>query len=126
MKIKYKKTGEIFDIKLFEINNKYLMDREVSGIYGKPITLETLTENFEDYDESEEYYYISDIGSILKTTFDKNYKPDVFRKSIGNYFATEEDAEKAIKKLKNKVYKSKKYPSLNWDCATQSFVDYER
>ena len=123
MKIKYKKTGEIFDIKLFEVNNKFLIDREISAVYGKPITIEVLKDDFEDYNESEEYYYISDNGYILKTTFDKSYKPDVFRKSVGNYFATYEDAEAEIKKMKNKVQKSKKYPSVNWDCATQSFIE---
>ena len=53
----------------------------------------------EDYEKPKKYWFVSDTGEI-------RYEPDVcdnadeFSKEIGNYFRTEEEAEKAVKKLK--------------------------
>ena len=66
-------------------------------------TLKELNEKFEDYEEPEEYWYVSCDGRALKATTDEddyNEKHNSGHKSIGNYFETKEEAEKAVEKLK--------------------------
>lgn len=65
--------------------------------------LSELCENWEDYEEPKEYWYVSCDGRVLKATTDD----DVYNKehnsghvSIGNYFGTKEEAELAVEELK--------------------------
>ena len=46
-----------------------------------------------------EYWYI-DYGGRIKAINDANDEEDLARKEIGNHFETEEEAEKAVEKLK--------------------------
>ena len=68
---------------------------------------EFLEAGWEDYEEPETYYYISDCGNIESLTNDhgNNLPKEIWdkaikrRKQICNYFETKEEAEKAVKKL---------------------------
>ena len=88
MKLRNKKTGEITEANDWNIIQEY-------------DSLAKLNEEWEDYEEPKEYWYIDADGSIIQ-----NYKPDFINhlldglKSIGNYFETKEEAEKAVEKLK--------------------------
>lgn len=62
-------------------------------------SLAELNEEWEDYQESKKYWFITDCGEV---EIDNNDGVDIDkqRKSIGNYFETKEEAEKAVEKLK--------------------------
>ena len=108
MKLRNKKTGEIVflenarvkssnqyfsgSIVLTLVNEKSLYNMEYS-------TLESITEEWEDYEEPKDYWYIADTCHILNHLGDGDTW-DIFRKETGNYFETKEEAEKAVEKLK--------------------------
>ena len=85
MKLRNKKTGEINlgDLHLDDFNS-----------------LAELNAEWEDYETKE--YWVIDWGcrDRLNTFTENNDDIDTFNKSIGNYFETREEAEKAIEKLK--------------------------
>ena len=89
MKLKNKKTGEIREIKEILIDGMFKVN-----------SLAELNAEWEDYEESKEYWYIEADGSIIQ-----NHKPTYINhlldglKSIGNYFETKEEAEKAVERL---------------------------
>jgi hypothetical protein len=106
MKLQNKKTGEI---KRVEFLADYQTDdgteigfrvADSLDVYSYN-SLAELNEEWEDYEEPKEYWYIEADGSIIQ-----NHKPTYINhlldglKSIGNYFETEEEAEKAVEKLK--------------------------
>ena len=104
MKLQNKKTGEIGVLNVS--NNKYyviayglpLCGNSVLGEYD---TLDALMQEWEDYEEPKEYYWIDSITSTLQCAkIGSGGKYEEFRKSIGNYFETKEEAEKAVEKLK--------------------------
>ena len=106
MKLRNKKTGEIVDfasvyreydgandIGLVEIGH----ERGATIPIYSYRSLAELNEEWEDYKEPKEYWYIyadkpqrADCGDILEEDF----------KAIGNYFSTKEEAQKAVEKLK--------------------------
>ena len=112
MKLKNKKTGEIKDVESLG-HEKSLRDK-----YGLQITLSwnteyenlgecktynslaELNEDWEDYKEAKDYWYIAGDEGEIYVTEDKEWQSDRNRKSIGNYFETREEAEKAVEKLK--------------------------
>ena len=97
MKLRNKKTGEIVSLQ-----GELTYDDKVRLLtyYN---SLAELNEEWEDYEKPKEcdYYTIESDGSILKS-----HKPKFINnlldpmKSIGNYFETKEEAEKAVEKLK--------------------------
>lgn len=94
MKLRNKKTGEIIDIYKGQILLHYNQGKKT--ILFKSI--EEL-EEWEDYEEPKEYWFISTTGKAHRFEGeDETYTPD--RKQLGNYFETKEEAEKAIEKLK--------------------------
>lgn len=111
MKLRNKKTGETGyylhthrDHKDGHIKVAVLKDGEPFSEF-KPYepaydydSLAELCEEWEDYEEPM-YYFIADTGEIRYEP-DINDDADEFSKRIGNYFKTEEEAEKAVKKLK--------------------------
>lgn len=117
MKLRNKKTGEIIE--------KYPYSFVINS--GEQIrqydSLGELYAEWEDYEEPKEYWYIESDGSIIQ-----NHKPTYINhlldclKSIGNYFETREQAEKAVeklnawKRLKDKGFRFKDFGRLN-DCA---------
>ena len=86
MKLKNKKTGEIGRLK---------------SNYKCYNSLAELCEEWEDYEEPKEYWFIgydAQIESICEKDSDEgSIEAD---KEIGNYFETKEEAEKAVERLK--------------------------
>ena len=118
MKLRNKKTGEVFDalvrekggcgsyslivcdIKAYE-QSKSTLD-ETHFILDEYDSLDELNSEWEDYEEPKEYWYIEPNGVIARidewdccTENDR----EVMR-LIGNYFESEEEAERAVEKLK--------------------------
>lgn len=61
-------------------------------------SLKELNEEWEDYEKPKEYYWIDYDGKIK--CFEDLYEWQDKMKQIGNYFETEEEAERAVEKLK--------------------------
>lgn len=127
MLLKNKKTGEIKDVESLG-HEKSLRDK-----YGPQITLSwnteyenlgecktynslaELNEEWEDYEESKEYWYLSGSGEIRRTE-DDGVKFDRYHKEIGNYFSSREEAEQAVEKLRAlKRLKDKGFEIEGWD-----------
>lgn len=97
MKLKNKKTNEIGRMvcTAMPLTTVHTPD---GGIYSYR-TLAELNEEWEDYEEPKEYWYIDTEGTITCEQ-DDEAQYDNYRKQIGNYFDTREEAEKAVEKLK--------------------------
>ena len=55
----------------------------------------------EEYKEPKEYFWIASIiGNIQSAEIGSGGRFEKYRKAIGNYFETKEEAEKAVEKLK--------------------------
>lgn len=97
MKLRNKKTGEIIE----KYPDKFVIN---SGEQIKQYnSLTELNEEWEDYEEPKEYWYVSCDGRALKATTDEdeyNEKHISGHKEIGNYFETREEAEEGVEKLK--------------------------
>lgn len=127
MKLRNKKTGEIIDVYKGQVLLHYNNGRKT--IHFK--SLEEL-EEWEDYEEPKEYFYIYADGDIYKDIQD-DVRKDNGCKEIGNYFETKEDAEKAVEKLKVfKRLKDKGFRFSGWirehkkgsaDITIASFID---
>ena len=66
-------------------------------------TLADFNEEWEDYEEPEVYWFINSCGEVLRNIDASDYiegEDNTSHKEIGNYFETEEQAEKAVEKLK--------------------------
>lgn len=114
MKLRNKKTGEI-------VEGTDILALMATGDYlSLPVyrSLAELNEEWEDYEESKEYWYVSCDGRALKATTDEddyNEKHIKGHKQIGNYFETQEEAEKAVEKLKAwKRLKDKGFKFEGW------------
>lgn len=95
MKLRNKKTGEIIDA-----NVKTIEYPNAPQGYPKHKLFNSLAElnaEWEDCDEPEVIYYLSWDGVVLHSADKTGWKN---AKQIGNYFETEEEAEKAVEKLK--------------------------
>lgn len=112
MKLRHKRTGEIIEIGAVEdIKNNLEYQKSVAGSFAddpepqKPTkifdckTVAELNDEWEDYEEPKEYWYIDCNGDI---EYDRDYgipyEEDL--RAIGNYFKTQEEAERALEKLK--------------------------
>lgn len=108
MRLKNKKTGEIkdIDIRLLGTEPDMFVD-----------SIAELNEDWEDYEEEPKEYYAIDLqGDIIRWarhSWDEKTTNKI--KEIGNYFETEEEAEKAVerlrawKRLKDKGFRFKDY-----------------
>ena len=101
MQLRNKKTGEIIELLAkpsFVKRTENYLDSEVNTFDS----LAEFNEEWEDYKEpSKTIWQIKDSGEL------QDFEEDVFSdgyiessKSIGNYFETREEAEKAVEKLK--------------------------
>lgn len=87
MKLRNKETGQIFDT-----------IQPVLG--GEGSSIAELLEKWEDYDDTKDHWCISFCGEAKRIGKYAN-SDDIARcKQIGNYFETEEEAGKAVEKLK--------------------------
>lgn len=104
MKLKNKKTGEMgiinyFDnqsIVIYPIDENWNAKGDKKYVYH---SLAELNEEWEDYEEPKPWWYI-DITLVVKQgeLFLNNHVEQF--KTVGNYFETKEEAEKAVEKLK--------------------------
>lgn len=111
MKLKNKETGEIVDVESIasivptlkaDKNTIQLTGIDTNG-YRKMYrykSLAELNEEWEEYGRPKEHWYINFIGGIEETDRDENDEPGRAMIEIGNYFETEEEAEKVVEKLK--------------------------
>lgn len=106
MKLKNKKTGEIrnaVDIDMYT-DSVYLKvsDGEFDNETIEYHSLAELNEEWEDYEEPKEFYYIEPNGVISRIDGWECYTEadNEIMKTLGNYFETKEEAEKAVEKLK--------------------------
>ena len=101
MKLRNKKTGEIAEpFGITYINGRtFVQFDDGKGTFKfEAHSLAGLNEEWEDYEELKEYWWIDPscmymVRKILSTH-------ENIDKEIGNYFGTEEEAEKAVEKLK--------------------------
>ena len=97
MKLRSKETGEIIPAEARE-DGIYLFDKTTEQWNKYELSL--LAEYWEYCGEPKEFWYISQDGGIFldTDTITQDYADRL--EAIGNYFKTEEDAEKAVEKLK--------------------------
>lgn len=101
--VKSKITGDIGELDLkegvFIVVCYDLNTKETVKSYYK--SLEDLCDEWKDYEELETFWFIDEEG-IIRDTTDENWSEESVgaAKSIGNYFETKEEAEKAVEKLK--------------------------
>lgn len=99
MKLRNKKTGDIGELTYFDSRMYILIDNELRTDLNYN-SLSELNKEWEDYEEPKfirDYWFIDSCGGINKQ------EADILganRREIGNYFESEEEAEKAVKKLK--------------------------
>ena len=89
MKLRNKRTGEIVE-----------WEQPISYKVGKKYySLAELSADWEDYEEPKEDWYLNSFGKPIKMVFgDDDFRQAL--EAIGNHFETEEEAEKAVEKLK--------------------------
>lgn len=104
MKLRNKKTGEIHEITevvpLHDMDKKFVIYSQTEGHNHAYKNLAELNEEWEDYEEPKEYWYIDADGEVLCEPSDNRCEFDNNCREIGNYFETEEEAEQAVEKLK--------------------------
>ena len=114
MKLLNKRTGEIVEDAYVRETHDFQFDgqkhilavfrgnghRPPERISGPYNSLAELNEEWEDYEEPKRYWYINCFGIVIEDIepYTKKRKEDL--ESIGNYFETKEEAEKAVEKLK--------------------------
>lgn len=112
MKLRNKKTGEIGTLTLSS-NGEDLLIMKNNEMVTHSVKLSDL-EDWEDYEEPKEYWYLSGRGEI-RCIEDDGVKFDEDHKEIGNYFETKEEADKAVAKLKAwKRLKDKGFRFKRW------------
>ena len=105
MKLRSKTTGEIGHLISTNWNETSLIIMDKNGVQlGKYDSLAKLNAEWEDYEEPEEskkYWFINSGGETV-SYYEEDEEPEDTEacKEIGNYFETEEEAEKAVEKLK--------------------------
>lgn len=89
-----KKTGEVAEF----VVHKRIEDSEDGNQVYAPFDFNP--EEWEDYEEPKEYYFINACGEIETTDREPDDELAKQMHPIGNYFETEEETEKAAEKLK--------------------------
>lgn len=97
MKLRNKKTGEIIEF------DAILAVKDVKDNSAAHLEYPSLAKFYEEWEdvpeEPKSYWYIDCYGNRLKNLANGNEWDDL-RESIGNYFETQEEAERAVKKLR--------------------------
>lgn len=98
MKLQNKATGEIGKVYLADNGIEVVIKEAMwSKVYN---SLDELNAEWKDYEEPKGYWRIDCDGTISHDRDEFDTPFDNACKSIGNYFETEEEAEKAVEKLK--------------------------
>nr|DAU47677.1 MAG TPA: hypothetical protein [Caudoviricetes sp.] len=100
-------AGTPSDPKQITVETRYGLPMKIDLMAYAKETLEQfpniLTDWFEEIQELKKYYYIGSMGHVESAGY-KGWEVSLkLRKSISNYFETEEEAEKYLKYLKAKV-----------------------
>lgn len=121
MKLRNKKTGEIVDFG----SPAFVIDNTSNNVSMRITSLATLNDEWEDYEEPKDYWYIDWTPKInVYCTRDVDCDFDNRLKEIGNYFETKEEAEKSVEKLKAiKRLKDKGFKFDGYDVAHNSNGD---
>lgn len=97
MKLRNKKTGEIietdFDLSISIPDDEKLYGCDTYTQLKGYTSLAELNEEWEDYEEPKEYWFIRDDGSGVGYSPIGNSTVAKRRREIGNYFETKEEAE---------------------------------
>lgn len=96
MKLRNKKTGEIGYLIVGRGSGNYVVANNEWGSCGEYNSLAELNEEWKDYEEPDEIWYIDWKGDIRSADISNEWERE---KEIGNYFETKEEAEKAVEKL---------------------------
>lgn len=102
MKLRNKKTGKIYDVYTQQHDTGFYIGYDCDCYHNNTYykTLLDLTEEWEDVtEEPKKFWFIDDEGGVEveREEYEENLN---LMKSIGNYFETREEAEKAVDKLK--------------------------
>lgn len=105
MKLKNKKTGEIGWLYCDHISVPKKMtvfseDKDLSAKHWDYDSLAELASEWEDYEESKEYWFVNSYGAVEVRSEEEQLAVADMHKMFGNYFETKEEAEKACEKLK--------------------------
>lgn len=110
MKLRNKETGEIGNLITICATTRVFVNGESEKVYN---SLAELNEEWEDYEEPKDFWFIDSGGEIRQTTYltqcDKTRLTN-----FGNYFSSKEEAEKALEKLK--AWKRLKDKGFRFDC----------
>lgn len=122
MKLRNKETGEIVEDAYVRETHDFQFDgqkhvlavfkgnghRPPERISGPYYSLAELNAEWEDYEESREYWYMKEywyinslgqvIGTVMQSDDDKVFADEL--REFGNYFETKEEVERAVEKLK--------------------------
>ena len=123
MKLRNKKTGEIGHLTSTNWNEIALIIMDDNGVQlAKYSSLAELNAEWEDASEEPKTFFTIYYDGTISEFKDGDDEQIRDMKSIGNYFETKEEAEKAVsklkawKRLKDKGFRFKDFARLN-DCA---------
>ena len=125
MKLRNKKTGEIGNLVPTKDMKPFRVVDDEWNLIAEYTSLAKLIAEWEDYEEPHTWY-INDRGYVVfnEGHFTSEGEKDV--KSIGNYFETKEEADKAVEKLKAwKKLRDKGFRFEGWGMFRYSCDDYE-
>lgn len=94
MKLKNKKTGEIEEFEDITRVFKFIGDQNTYS------SLAEFIEEWEDYEEPKEHYWVIDEDGVLVCRTVGDFTNEEMCKQIGNYFGTPEEAQKAVERLR--------------------------
>ena len=100
MKLRNKKTGEIGEVGYSANSSGEIIVNHIDDLdeWYTYKSLAELNEEWEDMpEEPKEHWYIDWDGKLMSSTDEEGWKAAI---SIGNYFSSKEEAEKAVEKLK--------------------------
>lgn len=127
MRLRNRKTGEIIETQeIYENAIGKIRIRKIGKLsesydYNYD-SLAELNEEWEDYEEPKEYWYIDCYGMVLRSLNNGN-EWDERRKKIGNYFEAREEAEKAVRKLK--AFKRLKNKGFEFERVKEGVMGHE-
>ena len=121
MKLKNRKTGEIVELKLIQVNDKYLEDHEVYLLNGEKLTLKSLADSFDDVKDP----LIKDekIRKAVRAWAEANDVLEVFIDRIGDgtyiELYDEDDGRRRISALRPAGLKTGEYSTIDELCGEE-------
>lgn len=142
MRLRNKRTGEIVDFKITADYDDVTAGWKLEGRGGVLFYdhIDEIKEEWEDVpEEPKEYWFIDAYGNIVQNKITKQYGDEYTdmsddyerQKQIGNYFESEEEAEKAVEKLKafrrleDKGFRFNGYSHYDWNGNESPAISFE-